>query len=188
MDKRDYSERDTCTKLITPGILQAGWEHSQFREEVKLTDGRVVVRGKLAMRIKNADAKGGPKRADYVLYAKPNIALAVVEAKRNVFEIGRGMQQALNYAEMLDAPFAISSNGDGFLIHDLTGITSPAERELPLEEFPAYDDLWAVYQQWKGVTSPDAHALMEQPYFSHSARRDHAFFHFPRVTFGASVP
>lgn len=176
MDKHEYSERDICTKLITPAILQAGWDDSQFREEVPLTDGRVVVRGKLAMRIKNPDAKGGPKRADYVLYAKPNIALAVVEAKRNVFEMGRGMQQALNYAEMLDAPFAISSNGDGFLIHDLTGITSPAERELRLEEFPAYDDMWAVYQHWKGLTSPDAHSLMEQPYFSDGSGKEPRYY------------
>ena len=93
MDKRDYSERDVCTKLITPAILQAGWAQSQFREEVKLTDGCVIMRGKLASRVKNPDAKSGPKRADYVLYAKPNVPLAVVEAKRNVFDVGRGILQ-----------------------------------------------------------------------------------------------
>jgi type I restriction enzyme R subunit len=130
VDKRDYSERDVCTKLVTPAILRAGWGQSQFREEVKLTDGRVIVRGQLAARVKNPNAKGGPKRADYVLYAMPNIALGIVEAKRCQFGLGHGMQQALDYAEMLDAPFAISSNGDGFLIHDRTGITTPVEREL----------------------------------------------------------
>ncbi len=95
MEKRDLSERDICTKLITPAILQAGWKQEQFREEVKLTPGRVVVWGKVAQRVKDPEAQGGPKRSDYVLYAKPNIALATLEAKRNVFLVGHGMQQAL---------------------------------------------------------------------------------------------
>lgn len=111
MDKKQLSERDICSKYITPAMLLSGWVQSQFREEVKLTDGRVAVRGTLAARIKNPEAKGGPKRADYVLYAYPNLAIAVVEAKQNKFSVGHGMQQALAYVEMLDAPFAISSNG-----------------------------------------------------------------------------
>lgn len=88
MDKRDLSERDICTKFITPSIQQAGWLQHQFREEVSLTDGRVMVRGKLAARVRNPDAKGGPKRADYVLYAQPNVPLAVVEAKQARFPVG----------------------------------------------------------------------------------------------------
>lgn len=88
MEKKDLSERDICSKFITPSILKAGWTQSQFREEVKLTDGRVAVRGKMAARIKNPDVKGGPKRADYVLYARPNLAIAVVEAKQNKFSVG----------------------------------------------------------------------------------------------------
>ncbi|MGR9053135.1 MAG: DEAD/DEAH box helicase family protein, partial [Gammaproteobacteria bacterium] len=111
MDKNQLSERDICTKFITPAILQAGWQHHQFREEVGLTDGRVMVRGNLAARIRNPEAKGGPKRADYVLYARPNVPIAVIEAKQAKFAVGHGMQQALTYAEMLDAPFAFSSNG-----------------------------------------------------------------------------
>ncbi len=83
MDKRDLSERDICTKFITPAIERSGWEQSQFREEVKLTDGRVMVRGKLTSRVKNSAVKGGPKRADYVIYARPNLPIAVVEAKKN---------------------------------------------------------------------------------------------------------
>lgn len=106
MDKYQLSERDICTKFITPAIVQAGWQQHQFREEVSLTDGRVMVRGKLAARIKNPEAKGGPKRADFVLYARPNVPIAVVEAKQARFSVGHGMQQALAYAEMLDAPFA----------------------------------------------------------------------------------
>ena len=128
MEKRLLSERDICTKFITPAIQSSGWQQAQFREEVNLTAGRVIVRGKLAYRLQSPKVKGGPKRADYVLYAKPNIPVAVVEAKRNIYEIGNGMPQALVYAEMLDAPIAISSNGDGFLLHDRTGITQPVEQ------------------------------------------------------------
>lgn len=164
MDKKQLSERDICTKFITPAIQGAGWQQSLFREEVKLTAGRVIVRGKLAYRLQNPDVKGGPKRADYVLYAKPNVPIAVIEAKRNIYEIGQGMQQALDYAEMLDAPIAISSNGAGFLLHDRTGITQPTERELTLEEFPTYDDLWAIYRQWKGLETEPQKKLIAQPY------------------------
>jgi type I restriction enzyme R subunit len=113
------------------------------------------VRGKLASRIKNPDAKGGPKRADFVLYGRPNLPIAVVEAKQAKFSVGHGMQQALAYAEMLDAPFAISSNGDGFLLHDRTGLTQPIERELALTGFPTLNDLWPLYQQGRGI--PQGH-------------------------------
>lgn len=164
MDKRSFSERDVCTKVITPAIVQAGWQQSQFREEVKLTDGRVVVRGKLAARVTNPDAKGGPKRADYVLYARPNLPIAVIEVKRNTFTIGHGMQQALVYAEMLDIPFVFSTNGDSFLFHDRTGLTQPAEKELELGQFPGREELWRRYRQWKGIDSPDRLQLVEQPY------------------------
>lgn len=171
MDKRQFSERDICTKFITPAIQQAGWQQHQFREEVSLTAGRVMVRGKLASRIKNPDAKGGPKRADFVLYGRPNVPIAIVEAKQAKFSVGHGMQQALAYAEMLDAPFAISSNGEGFLIHDRTGITQPAERELQISEFPTLNELWPLYQQWKGLTSPASVKLIEQPFYTDGSGR-----------------
>ena len=176
MDKYQLSERDICTKFITPAIVQAGWQQHQFREEVNLTDGRVMVRGKLAARIKNPEAKGGPKRADFVLYARPNVPIAVVEAKQAKFSVGHGMQQALVYAEMLDAPFAISSNGDGFLIHDRTDITQPVERELQLGEFPSLDDLWPLYQQWKGLAAPEAVKLIEQPYYTDGSGREPRYY------------
>ena len=163
MDKLQLSERDICTKFITPAIQRAGWQQNQFREEVTLTDGRVMVRGKLAARIRNPQAKGGPKRADFVLYANPNLPIAVIEAKQASFSVGHGMQQALAYAEMLDAPFAISSNGSGFLLHDRTGLTQPVERELGLDEFPTLETLWPLYQQWKGLTEASAVKLVEQP-------------------------
>jgi type I restriction enzyme R subunit len=110
MDKKDLTERDICTRFITPSLRAAGWDwDSQFREEVNLTSGRVVVRGNKAKR----DEKS-IRRADYVLYFKPGIPIAVVEAKDNNHSIRDGIQQALAYAGMLDVPFAFSSNGDGF--------------------------------------------------------------------------
>ena len=185
MDKHSLSERDICTKFITPAIMQAGWQQHQFREEVKLTAGRVMVRGKLAARIKDPNAKGGPKRADFVLYALPNVPIAVIEAKSAQFSVGHGMQQALAYAEMLDAPFAISSNGEGFLIHDRTGITQPVERELSLSQFPALDTLWPLYQQWKGLATPQAIALIEQPFYSDSS--GHELRYYQRVAINRTI-
>jgi type I restriction enzyme, R subunit len=176
MDKLELSERDICTKYITPAIQQAGWQHHQFREEVALTDGRVMVRGKLASRVRNPDSKGGPKRADYVLYARPNAPVAVVEAKQFKFSVGYGMQQALTYAEMLDAPFAISSNGSGFLLHDRTGITQPVERELQLNEFPTPDEMWRLYQQWKGLANPEAVKLVEQPLHTDGSGKEPRYY------------
>lgn len=176
MDKIQLSERDICTKFITPAILQAGWQQHQFREEVSLTDGRVMVRGKLAARVKNPEAKGGPKRADFVLYARPNVPIAIVEAKQARFSVAHGMQQALTYAEMLDAPFAISSNGSGFLIHDRTGITRPVEQELQISEFPSLDDLWPLYQQWKGLAAPEAVKLIEQSFHTDGTGREPRYY------------
>jgi len=144
-DKKSFSERDICTKYITPAITAAGWNlHSQIREEVSFTKGRIIVRGKLHTR-------GELKRADYILSYKPNIPLAVVEAKDNSHGVGSGMQQALNYAEILDVPFVFSSNGNGFLFHDRTGLADKTERELTLAEFPSPAELWQRYCQWKGL-------------------------------------
>ncbi|MES2922108.1 MAG: DEAD/DEAH box helicase family protein [Verrucomicrobiota bacterium] len=185
MNKKDLSERDICTKFITPALAAVGWTHVQFREEVKLTMGRVMVRGKLAYRLQNPEVKGGPKRADYVLYAKGNIPIAVIEAKRNIFEVGHGMQQALDYAEMLDAPFAISSNGDGFLLQDRTGITQPTVREISLDEFPTYDDIWAIYQQWKGIQTEPQRELISQPY--HTDGTDKEPYYYQRVAINRAI-
>ncbi|TMN25523.1 DEAD/DEAH box helicase family protein [Pseudoxanthomonas sp. X-1] len=176
MDTVVLSERDICTKRIVPALLHAGWEQGQFREEVKLTDGRVMVRGKLASRIQNPDVKGGPKRADLVLYARPNVPIAVVEAKQAKFSVAHGMQQALAYAEMLDAPFAISSNGEGFLLHDRTGLTQPTSRELSLTEFPSLTELWPLYQQWKGLVEAPAVKLIEQPFYSDGSGKEPRYY------------
>jgi len=176
VDKHSLNERDICTKYITPAIHRAGWTLGQFREEVKLTDGRVLVRGNLASRIKSPDVKGGPKRADFVLYAHGQIPLAVIEAKQARYSIGQGMAQALRYAEMLDAPFAFSSNGDGFLLHDRTGVSKPVERELSLDSFPGFDELWEAYQQWKGITQPGKLQLVEQPYYMEISGKEPRYY------------
>lgn len=130
-DKKSLSERDICTKYITPAIIGAGWDlHSQIREEVSFTKGRIIVRGKLHTR-------GEQKRADYILYYKSNIPLAVIEAKENGHSIGAGMQQALNYAETLGVPFVFSSNGDALLMHE----ADKTELELALNAFPSPAEL-----------------------------------------------
>jgi type I restriction enzyme R subunit len=129
MNKKDLSERDICTKFITPAVARAGWDLlSQVREEVAFTKGRIIVRGKLVTR-------GKAKRADYILYYKPNIPIALIEAKDNHHALGDGMQQALEYAAALDIPFVFSSNGDAFLYHDRTGQSTSTETELPLSAF-----------------------------------------------------
>ena len=137
MDKRSLTERDICTKFITPALRNAGWDEMlQIREEFSFTKGRIIVRGKLVSR-------GRAKRADYILYYKPNIPLALIEAKDNSHSVGDGMQQGLDYATTLGIPFVFSSNGDGFLFHDRTGLGTATETTLALDAFPAPADLWA---------------------------------------------
>ena len=124
MSDKNLSERDICTKFITPAIESAGWDiATQIREEFPLTKGRVIVRGILHTRAKH-------KRADYVLFYKPNIPIAIIEAKDKTHTIGDGMQQALAYADMLQVPFVFSSNGDGFLFHNKIASDGVIEREL----------------------------------------------------------
>ena len=157
MDKRSLSERDICTKFITPALRQAGWDEMlQIREEVSFTKGPIIVRGKLVTR-------GRAKRADYILYFKPNIPFAVIEAKDYSHTVGDGMQQALDYAETLNIPFAFSSNGNGFVFHDRTGASTPREMDLALDAFPPPGELWARYRAWKGLT-PEAEELVLQDY------------------------
>ena len=121
MHKKSLSERDICTKFITPALRTAGWDEMvQIREEVSFTKGRIIVRGKLVSR-------GKGKRADYILYYKPNIPIALIEAKDNTYAMGDGMQQGLAYAETLNIPFVFASNGDGFVFHDRTGAAPEKE-------------------------------------------------------------
>ena len=157
MDKKGLSERDICTKFVTPALRRAGWDEiTQFREEVSFTKGRIIVRGKLVSR-------GKAKRADYILYYKPNVPIALIEAKDNNHAIGDGMQQALDYAVTLDIPFVFASNGDGFVFHDRTGASPTQEQTLALDAFPAPSDLWTRYRVWKGLL-PEDEAVVLQDY------------------------
>ncbi|HTQ08781.1 MAG TPA: DEAD/DEAH box helicase family protein, partial [Fimbriimonadaceae bacterium] len=171
MDKKALSERDICTKYITPAIAKGGWDvQTQVRENVHLTKGRVIVRGRLVSR-------GTAKFADYVLYAKPNanIPLAIVEAKDNNHGVGDGMQQGLGYADMLDVPFVFSSNGDAFLLHDRTGQGPTVERHLSLDEFPSPDELWRRYCAWKMLT-PASEAIVTQDYYSDASGKEARYY------------
>ncbi|MDJ0662660.1 MAG: DEAD/DEAH box helicase family protein [Crocosphaera sp.] len=160
IDKKSLSERDICTKYITPALVNGNkWDiNTQIREEVTFTDGRVLVRGKLTSR-------GKGKRADYILYYRPNLPIAVIEAKDNNHSMGAGMQQAMNYAEILDIPFAYSSNGDGFIEHDFTRNDHFIEREIGLDEFPSPEELWLRYRQWKGIKEEE-NEIITHPYYS----------------------
>lgn len=146
MDKTHLSESDICDKFIRPAMEQAGWNGlDQIFREYPLRAGRVVVRGSKAYRDKSTVL-----RADYALFYKANIPLAVVEAKDNQHAVGAGMGQALNYAQLLDVPFSFSSNGDGFVFRDATLATGVLEQNLTLEEFPSPQELWRRYCAWKG--------------------------------------
>ena len=165
MDKRSLSERDICTKFITPALRRAGWdEMQQIREEMSFTKGRIIVHGKLVTR-------GKAKRTDYILYYKPNIPIALIEAKDNSHSVGDGMQQALDYAETLNIPFVFSSNGDGFVYHDRTGASTPRETNLALHEFPPPAELWAHYRAWRGLT-PEAEKIVLQDYHDDGGAKD----------------
>jgi type I restriction enzyme, R subunit len=168
MNKKSLTERDVCTKFITPALVAAGWNvQTQIREEVYFTAGRITVRGKLVSR-------GQGKKADYVLYLKPNIPLAVIEAKDNTHSVGDGLQQALGYADALNVPFVFSSNGDGFTFHDKT-VDGPPESNLALAEFPSPQELWAKYRMWKGM-SPTAEKVVLQDYHNDGSGKEPRYY------------
>ncbi len=156
--KWQMSEEDIKLHYITPAIT-AKWGLDRITMETKITDGRINLRGNLVTREK-------PKRADYILYINANNPVAIVEAKDNSHSVSHGLQQAMEYAQMLDVPFAYSSNGDGFCEHDfLTG----RERQLALDEFPSPDELIARYKRGanEGSGLNDAEvAMIRQPYYS----------------------
>ena len=154
--KHQMTEEDIKLNYITPALLQKGWQNKITMETaVKLTDGKINLRGNMAVR-------EAPKKADYLLYISANNPIAVVEAKDNHHSISYGLQQAMTYAQMLDLPFAYSSNGDGFAEHDfLTGQV----RQFGMDEFPTEAELLARYNQESGAT-PAQEAIRKQPYYS----------------------
>lgn len=170
MNKKSLSEQDICTKYITPAIEQAGWDiHSQIRQEVTFTAGRIIVRGRLHTR-------GVKRRADYVLYQQKNQPIAIIEAKDNCHTIGDGMQQGLAYADALDVLFVFSSNGDGFLFHDKTGLSGQIETELTLDNFPSPDTLWQWYCQHKGITEQHTQTVVQAPYYDDGSGRSPRYY------------
>lgn len=172
MNKKALSETDIRTKFITPAICGpqgAGWDlMTQVSEEKYFTRGRVIVQGKTVKR-------GTAKKADYLLYYKSNLPLAVVEAKDNNHSVGDGMQQALEYAEILDVPFAYSSNGDAFLEHDRTVKEGPVTRELALDQFPKPEELWARYCGAKKLT-PQEVTVTTQDYYDDGSRKSPRYY------------
>ncbi|WP_282179748.1 EcoAI/FtnUII family type I restriction enzme subunit R [Maribacter stanieri] len=160
MNKKDLSERDICTKLINPAIQKAGWNmRTQVREEVSFTDGRIIVQGNLYTR-------GKSKRADYILYYKSNIPIAVIEAKDNKKPVGNGMQQALDYADILQIPFVFTSNGDSFVFHDKTNTSGALEKEITLDDFPSPEALWKKYLKFANIETPEAQEIVENDYYA----------------------
>lgn len=157
-EKQGLTETETRTRYITPAILNAGWDASLVREEFFYTAGRIHVQGKKSIR-------GEKKRVDYLLHYKPNLPLAVVEAKDNTKPIGAGMQQAIAYAEALDVPFVFTSNGDGFIFHDRTGKAEQVEKELGLDQFPSPDYLFNLWKQDRDIV-PSAEPFVLSDYYS----------------------
>lgn len=172
MNKKSLSETDIRSKFISPAIwgpTGAGWDlMTQVREEAYFTKGRVIVRGKTVKR-------GEAKKADYLLYYKPNLPIAVIEAKDNNHSVGAGMQQALEYAEILDVPFAYSSNGDAFLEHDRTATGGTVTREIPLDQFPSPEQLWSRYCAAKKLT-PQQVAVTTQDYYDDGTRKSPRYY------------
>ncbi|MCE2751186.1 MAG: DEAD/DEAH box helicase family protein [Pirellula sp.] len=172
MDKKQLSETDIRTKFITPAILgqsEKKWDlMTQVREEAYFTKGRVIVRGKTVQR-------GEAKKADYLLFYKPNLPIAVIEAKDNTHSVGAGMQQALEYAEILDVPFAYSSNGDAFLEHDRTATGTSVTREISLEHFPTPDELWNRYCTAKGLSDRQK-TVVTQDYYDDGSQKSPRYY------------
>ncbi len=169
MDKKLLSERDICTKFITPALENSEWDKfRQFKEEVNFTDGRIIIRGKLSTR-------GKRKRADYILYYKPNIPIGIIEVKENNHSVGAGMQQALEYADILDLPFVFSTNGDRFLFHDKTN-SENLESEIELTDFPSPEVLWEKYLKHKGIATNEAKKVVEQDYFFDGSGRSPRYY------------
>lgn len=169
-DKKDLSERDICTKFVMPALEQAGWDmQRQVREEVSFTDGRIYVKGNLSVR-------GKCKRADFILYYKPNIPVAVIEVKDNKHAVMAGIQQGLDYAVILDIPTVFSSNGDGFYEHDRTAVNGTIERKIQLHEFPTPEQLWERYKHYKGITTPEAERISAQDYFFDGTSRSPRYY------------
>lgn len=170
MNKKDLSESDIKAKFITPAILNSGWdEQTQIGREIFFTDGRIYVKGQLT-------ARGKRKFADYILFYKPNVPIAIIEAKDNKHTIKSGIQQALDYANTLDIPCVFSSNGDGFYFHDKTATDGIVEKEIALDEFPSPEELWEKYKKYKGIETAEVEEVAKQDYFQDGSGRTPRYY------------
>lgn len=170
MNKKDLSESDIKAKFITPALLNSGWdEQTQIGREIFFTDGRIYVKGQLT-------ARGKRKFADYILFYKPNVPIAIIEAKDNKHTIKSGIQQALGYANTLDIPCVFSSNGDGFCFHDKTATNGIIEKEISLDEFPSPEELWEKYKKYKGIETAEVEEVAKQDYFQDSSGRNPRYY------------
>jgi len=152
---QELSEEDTKFRYITPAIEKSGWTKDDIRMEYFFTDGKIIVRG-------NNVTRGQAKKADYIL-RKENVQLAIIEAKKYSKTVDAGLQQAMTYAQILNVPFAYSSNGKGFIEHDFfTG----AEREIDIENFPTQDELWQRYLLGNSLTNKSPVAILQPDYFN----------------------
>ncbi|MCC5815283.1 MAG: DEAD/DEAH box helicase family protein [Leptospira sp.] len=164
------TERDVITKKIIPAILNAGWDlETQVQEEVYFTAGRIFVRGQKT-------ARGHRKRADIVLYYKPNIPVAIIEVKDKKHSVGSGMQQVLDYGSILDVPVVFSTNGYGFLEHDRTGLSKQVERNLSLENFPSPEELWEKYKLYKKIGSTEEERIASFDYFPDGSNKSPRYY------------
>ncbi|EGK02584.1 hypothetical protein HMPREF9455_00834 [Dysgonomonas gadei ATCC BAA-286] len=170
MNKKDLSEADIKAKYITPAILKAGWdEYTQLGREIYFTDGRIYVKGKVA-------ARGKRKFADYILFYKPNVPIAIIEAKDNNHTTKAGIQQALDYSNILDIPFVFSSNGDGYYFHDKTATNGQIETELSIDQFPSPETLWRKYKQYKGIGTEDVEKVISADYYQDTSGRSPRYY------------
>jgi type I restriction enzyme R subunit len=168
-NKKEMTETDIRTKFITPAIVKAGWNRmSQIREEYSITKGRIVARGKICKR-------ESPLKADYVLFYKPNKPIAVVEAKDNNHTLSDGMQQALQYAKMLDVPFVFSSNGDGFTFHNKFITSGDAEITLSNDDFPTPEVLWKMYRERCNISERQEKVIAE-PYYTDNPNKTPRYY------------
>lgn len=167
--KGEFSEHDIRTKFITPAIEKAGWDiQTQMREEVYFTAGRINIHGKTISR-------GEKKWADYILYYRNNLPIALIEAKDDSHTVGEGMQQALAYAEALDIPFVYSSNGRAFLEHDRLNTSGSIERELALESFPSPQELFERYRRAKELDDEQERTLLQE-YFDDGSGKQPRYY------------
>ncbi|PHS37684.1 MAG: restriction endonuclease [Sulfurovum sp.] len=168
--KKDLSERDICTQFILPALKKSGWNiETQIREEVSFTDGRIYVRG-------DKTARGKRKRADFILYFKPNIPIAIIEAKSNKLSVNAGIQQGIEYSNILDIPVVFSSNGDAFYEHDKTLSNGTIEREISLDNFPSPQELWQRYKKYKGIVTEDEEKIVSEDYYFDGTGRSPRYY------------